>query len=200
MYISLYIYVYVAHVYGQTEPEWANVITISIVSWKACMENPRSTYDNATCYKDQDLSSVTGILIALQQILRVQRDGLVWLGVPCASFGFMASSGHRRSQESPLGDVSRHFVRLGNLLSSRASLLAVISMTRGCFWFIENPGQSTLGLFPYLKWMLSLGILNCKMMHGQTTRWLPDCVYGSSILCHVCSSAVPSYLECMVVR
>ena len=137
----------------------------------------RLLFDNMSHDEEQNLATVLGFLLGLQQVLRVRRKGLVWLGLPCGSFGFISSSLHKRCQEVPMGDTTRCFVRTGNLLSSRGIMLAILGMVRGTFYFVEHPGQTMLGAFPYMRFMLALEQMNCRMMRGLTTRWFSACKY-----------------------
>ena len=96
------------------------------------------------------MSTVQGILISLRQTLRVVELGLLYGGIPCASYTFMSSSLHRRSVLNPLGDETFHFVKMGNLLAARFFLLVIVAIARKVFWFVEQPGSSKLPLLPYL--------------------------------------------------
>ena len=131
----------------------------------------RLTYDMVTRHPEQDFDSTLGLLLAIQHVLRVEKTGLLWLGIPCSSFGFMASSQHRRRSYRPLGDVALSWVQQGNRLSARSILLALLALVRGVFYFAEQPGQSTLVYFPYLTYLLGLDILGCAMTRGLTVRW-----------------------------
>ena len=133
----------------------------------------RLTFDYVTRHPEHDLGSTLGLLLALQQTLRLQRSGLLWMGPPCSSFGFMASSCHKRTMVQPMGDTTRQFVRTGNLLSSRATLLALVALSRSVFYFLENPGQTMLEYFPYVRFLMSLDYLNCRLTQGLTVRWWP---------------------------
>ena len=127
----------------------------------------RTTFDQAR-KEEQDLTTVTGFLLALQGCLRLQKGGLLWLGCPCCSFSWMSSSKHGRSALTPLGDVTLPFVKTGNILASRSLILALICLCRGVYYFIEQPGGSYLDHFPYLQWMLHLGIPG---LQSSCVRW-----------------------------
>ena len=136
----------------------------------------RLLFDNVTHHEEENLATVLGFLLGLQQVLRVRKKGLVWLGLPCGSFGFICSSLHKRSLDSPLGDTNRRFVQTGNLLSSRGIMLAILGMVRGTYYFVEHPGRTMLAAFPYMRFALALDKMNCRMMCGVTTRWCPACM------------------------
>ena len=131
----------------------------------------RLTFDNETRREEQDLSTVLGFIIGLQHTLRIERSGLLWLGVPCCSFSFLATSVHQRSWTRPLGDTQRSFVAMGNLLATRALMLAIVALSRNVYYFVEHPGSTMLAAFPYVQFALSLGNLGCRMTEGLTTRW-----------------------------
>ena len=124
---------------------------------------------------DEDLGSIPGFLLAIQKVLRVRRGGLLWLGVPCSSFCWMAKSRHQRSIDCPLGRQDSESVRLGNLLCCRAVLLLLIAASRGVYWLLEQPALSALEFFPYLDYARRLKILNCRFMDSGMVRWLLAC-------------------------
>ena len=124
--------------------------------------------------EEEDLATIPGFMIAIQKVLRVRRGGLLWLGVPCSTFCWMAKSSHQRSSNCPLGRDSEA-VRLGNLLSCRAVLLLLIAAARGVYWFVEQPALSALEYFPYLDFAMRLKTLNCKFMDSCKVRWFLAC-------------------------
>ncbi len=112
------------------------------------------------------MSTVQGILISLRQTLRVVELGLLYGGIPCASYTFMSSSLHRRSVLNPLGDETFHFVKMGNLLAARFFLLVIVAIARKVFWFVEQPGSSKLPLLPYCGYLSEFDTLRTDMV-----RW-----------------------------
>ena len=134
---------------------------------------------------DEDLSSIPGFLLAIQRVLRIRRGGLLWLGVPCGSFCWMAKATHQRSSENPLGRQDLASVELGNLLSCRAILLVMIAISRGVFWFIEQPSLSALEFFPYLEYAKHLKTLNCAFADCNRVRWLLVGISMASCFCNV---------------
>lgn len=121
---------------------------------------------------DEDLGTVPGFMVAIQKVLRIRRGGLLWLGVPCASFCWMASSTHQRTQANPLGKQDFESVRVGNLLCARAILLLLLAISRRVYWFLEQPSLSALQMFPYLQYAMRLKTLNCEFMDNKMVRWL----------------------------
>ena len=51
-------------------------------------------------------------------------------------------------------------------------LLLLLSVSRGVFWFVEQPSLSTLEHFPYLDYAMRLKTLNCKVLQSNMVRWL----------------------------
>lgn len=125
--------------------------------------------------EEENLATIPGFMLALQKLLRVRRGGLIWLGVPCATFCWMAKSCHQRSTDCPMGRPDSETVRLGNLLSCRSLLLVLIAAARGVYWFIEQPALSALEFFPYLDFAMRLKTLNCKFMDSSKVRWILAC-------------------------
>ena len=105
----------------------------------ALQSKPRTTFDNQRV-PHQDIRTVEGLLLALGQVLRLQRAGLLWLGIPCSSFSWMSSSAHRRHEDEDggMGDDTYEFVREGNLIATRSLLLALVAMSRGALWFLDS--------------------------------------------------------------
>ena len=141
----------------------------------------RMEFDNLR-NDDEDLSTITGFVAAIQKVLRIRPGGLLWLGVPCSSFCWMAKATHQRSIQSPLGREDLASVELGNLLSCRAILLVMIAICRGVYWFIEQPALSALEFFPYLQYAMQLKTLNCALADCNTVRWLLVCIVMAHVL------------------
>lgn len=130
----------------------------------------RLTYD-ITRYSDQDMDSTLGFLLAILYTLRVKPKGLLFLGVPCCSFSWVSSSKHRRTLERPWGDTQHSFVVQGNKLCARSVLVALLGMARGVFYFVENPMRSAICFYPYIKHLLSLRLLDSKLMQSAIVGW-----------------------------
>ncbi|CAJ1426024.1 unnamed protein product, partial [Effrenium voratum] len=114
----------------------------------------------------EDLGCTSGFLRAVQLCTRVRSGGLAWLGVPCSSFTFLASSYHQRTMDNPMGRVDRPGVRLGNLLLARSMLLILVCIARSVYFFIEQPRSSTLKWWPHLQ-----ALLRNPLMRMQLTDW-----------------------------
>lgn len=147
------------------------------------------TYDR-TRYDDQDIESTLGLLLAIQYTLRLKPKGLLFLGVPCCSFSWVSSSRHRRTARLPFGDTQQSFVVQGNKVCARAVLVALLAMARGAFYFVENPMRSAITFYPYMKYLLSLRDLDCKLMQSKIAGWCPRSIFSVlsvSVVHGVCS-------------
>lgn len=112
---------------------------------------PYDVHRGGNYRKEEDLTTFEGFATAVLYCLRGSPGFLLWGGIPCNSFGFMAQSGHQRSEQQPFGNRLRAWVQLGNTLASRFFILAALSVARKGFYAIENPGQSRLIWFPYYR-------------------------------------------------
>lgn len=70
----------------------------------------------------------------------------------CSSFSACNVATSQRSHLNPWGDTGRASVRLGNLLMSRAILMACLVECLGGAYFIEQPGSSRIVLYPRFTW------------------------------------------------
>ena len=129
------------------------------------------TFDLET--KDyEDMVSVRGFLLAILRTLRLCRQGLLWLGTPCRSFSWIATSKHCRSRRNPLGDCSLSFVRCGNILTCRSVILSLIATVRGVETFTEQPSGSTMDIHPYVSWLVyALNIQLGTHLDMYNVRW-----------------------------
>ena len=148
----------------------------------------RLTYDR-TRYNEQDMETTLGFLVAILYVLRIKPNSLLFLGVPCCSFSWVSSSKHCRSVHQPFGDTQHSFVVLGNKLCARSVLLALLGMTRGVFYFVENPMRSAISFYPYMKYLLSLRRLNSNLMQSTISGWCPRVISSISRVC------CPDYVE-----
>ena len=57
--------------------------------------------------RHMDLQSSTGLLGAIQAARRIVRGGLLWIGIPCASWVWMSRGSTKRSQLNPRGGKGR---------------------------------------------------------------------------------------------
>ena len=115
----------------------------------------RLEFDHLRHPGSENLATTEGFCRALLSLLRVVERGLVWGGVPCSSFCWISTGSHGRSSEEPLGRDTA-WVRLHNLIACRFMILCAVAASRHVHWGIENPRQSQLVHFPYLRWLVTL--------------------------------------------
>jgi len=114
-----------------------------------------------------DLTTTSGFLLALNEVRRIARGGLLWLGLCCNSFSKMSRGTHGRDFWRPLGNCGYGFVAVGNLLACRCILLIYVAVSRGLKFILEQPDGSSLPLHP--RWEELLGhvqIFSCSFWMG----------------------------------
>ncbi|CAL1162886.1 unnamed protein product [Cladocopium goreaui] len=95
-----------------------------------------------------DLCGRTGFLMAVNELLRAVPGSLCVFALCCNSYCRMSRATSGRGILCPLGDMSRKFVREGNLLASRLILMLWICASRGLIWLVEQPEGSVFNLHP----------------------------------------------------
>ncbi len=81
-------------------------------------------------------------------ILRLVPGALVVLAPVCSSFSFMASSQSKRFVFMPEGDENVWWVKAGNVMSCRVTLLCHLCMALGVVFIVEQPGSEKFGMMP----------------------------------------------------
>ena len=122
--------------------------------------------------------------------MRLQIYGLLFGGVPCNSFAFMASATHARSYLDPWGR-SFSFVYEGNVVCTRFALLALVAICRKCFWMLENPLRTMLEHMPPILWLLQ-DYLNPLVVRWY---WTQNNTSQASIRCPPKSTWVPPIIQ-----
>ena len=79
---------------------------------------------------------------------------LLWIAVPCNTWGYLNSSNTMRSKQRPSGNIKDPKVRAHNKLATRISKLLPLISLRRCYHVIENPTGSRL--YDYRPMKLSL--------------------------------------------
>ena len=122
----------------------------------------------------QNLASNIGLCWFLRLALRCKEAALGLLGTPCNSFGWMSSSQHARTPESPWGDLQYSWVNLGNILGSRSCLVVMTLLCRSVYWMLENPHRSTIAVLPPLMHIMSIPELHPLRVYwwGSYLCWL----------------------------
>ena len=98
-----------------------------------------------------DILSAIGIAVAVKIALSVAPGGVVWFGVPCSTFVWIARGHTRRSRQEPLGDTSRADVRRANRIARTVVVLCRVLAKRGVYFVMEQPAGSLLWWTPCMR-------------------------------------------------
>ena len=111
----------------------------------------RCTWFDIDVERSHDMLSVAGIAAAIRIALSVIPGGVVWFGVPCSTFVWMARGHTKRSRPNPLGDVARMDVRRANRIARLVALICQVLTKRGVFFVMEQPAGSLLWWTPCMR-------------------------------------------------
>ena len=111
-----------------------------------------------------DILSAAGLAIAVRIALSVMPGGLVWFGVPCSTFVWMARGHTKRSRQNPLGDVTRGDVHRANRIARTVAVLCRLLSERGVFFVMEQPAGSVLWQMPSMR-------LAARRLRVRGLRW-----------------------------
>lgn len=95
-----------------------------------------------------------GLLHGISLTLRIAVFGLLFGGVPCESYTFMSSGTHARSAADPNGNPWP-FVIEGSTMACRFVFLALLAISRGVVWGLENPKRSILKVMPCIQLLMN---------------------------------------------
>lgn len=98
-----------------------------------------------------DILTATGVAVAVRIALSVIPGGVVWFGVPCSTFVWLARGHTKRSRQNPLGDVARADVSRANCMAKIVVMLCHVLAKRGIFFVIEQPAGSLLWQTPCMR-------------------------------------------------
>ena len=126
---------------------------------------------------------------AIWSILRLQPASLVVLAPECSGFSFMCSSQAKRYWYSPLGDERVVWVKMGNVMSCRVTLLCWLCVALGHVFLLEQPGSAKFGDMPRFQHFcqqvafvlrFALVLLCCfePIRHVSIGQWRPA-IWGS---------------------
>ena len=115
----------------------------------------------------EDLTGTMGFLKGVSLCLRLQRRGLLYMGLPCNSHTFMSCSQHKRGYFRPCGDETYGFVVEGNMIAFRAGILILLAIARSVVWLLENPGNSRCVYLPVLEYLLKFQ----NLLGSSRTGW-----------------------------
>lgn len=85
---------------------------------------------------------------AVLALLQLYPGSLVVLAPVCSSFSFMSSSLHCRYFWMPEGSDTLSWVKAGNVMAVRATLLCWLAAALGLVFILEQPGCSKFSLMP----------------------------------------------------
>lgn len=134
----------------------------------------------------EDLSNLTGLKCAIQTIMSLKPNGLLWLGPPCKNWVFLSSPQHKRKRSNNfLGDTRKGKTLEANSLLYIVAGLIRLAVARGVHYIMEQPTDSSM-----LK-------TNCmgkvrRMTHAQTivtylSSFCPDFPCRKGL--HLCGTA-----------
>ena len=132
------------------------------------VSKPRQGVDIQSDGYIHNLLTDGGFLYAVRQVLRIKEGGLAFWALPCNSYSFMSFANHNRTASQPFGDLKHAFVHVGNILGTRMVLLLMLAACRSVHYFVENPENSAVRIFPYLMHMMAIPELN-----PNRTQWCP---------------------------
>ena len=98
-----------------------------------------------------NMLSVRGLAVAVRIALSVIPGGVVWFGVPCSTFIWIARGHTKRSRRKPLGDLAREDVRNANRIARIVAMLCELLAKRGVFFVMEQPAGSVLWQTPCIR-------------------------------------------------
>lgn len=93
-------------------------------------------------------SACFNLRCAVLAILRLHPKSLVILAPVCSGFSFMCSSLAQRFFWRPEGMESLHWVRAGNIMANRVTLLCWLCAALGHTFLLEQPGSARLAALP----------------------------------------------------
>ena len=77
-----------------------------------------------------------------------------------------------------MGDTTFEWVELMNVIAVTTAICIAVALSRKCYFFIENPRNSTLPNFPYYDYLLQVAS-NLDKLAGHTryqyADWWLDC-------------------------
>ena len=105
--------------------------------------------------KRQDMLTKEGFQMALNCVLRIEKDGLFTCAPHCGSFITACAANHKRSEVNDfMGDLDRAFVQKGNNIATATAFLLMVASVRGVLCVLENPPSSRIFKFPVMKYVV----------------------------------------------
>ena len=134
---------------------------------------------------------------ATELVLRLVEYGILFGGLPCASFGFLSSPTHMRSAMEPWGNLKFPFVWNGNVFATRFALLVCLCLVRKCTWMLEQPGKTTLPLLPPIRRLLQ-PTLKPRLIRWRGTQIFPMVWNWINSICY-CSTIWSWSFACLMM-
>ena len=91
---------------------------------------------------------------AILAILQLHPQSLVLLAPVCSGFSFMSSSQAQRFWYAPLGDESYAWVKSGNVMACRVTLLCWLCCALGHMFILEQPRSARFGDMPRWRYFV----------------------------------------------
>lgn len=115
-----------------------------------------------------DLTSPSGFVLTLNEVLRCKPGSLLVLAPVCKSMSSMSRFTSGRSALNPWGHTNYEFVENGNTLACRTILLIVIAQWKGLRWILEQPDGSFFPQLPRFQWLLKvIQVFVCYFYMGK---------------------------------
>ena len=126
----------------------------------------------------QDLNTDFGFLSALLWLLRlVDFESLVWFGIVCSSWIWLARCSTRRTLRAPRGNLRAQSVMAGNQTVARTAFLLCVAYAKSATWFWSSQ-QSHLCL-PIQRlsgWARELGVNLVSISGVSIHSWAASAV------------------------
>ncbi|CAL1145385.1 unnamed protein product [Cladocopium goreaui] len=103
-----------------------------------------------------DLTGPSAFGLVLNEVMRCKPGSTVVLAPDCRSLSKMCRHTSGRSYLTPMGNRGYVFVRVGNTLSGRTVIVALLAAWCGLRFIIEQPDGSFLEHLPHYQWLFSV--------------------------------------------
>jgi hypothetical protein len=115
----------------------------------------------AAAYYDKEYDPVSqnilfdaGFIFALVLVLMTFPGGLLMFETLCSSWTRVNVHTSGRSSMKPLGNIHYGYVVDGNVMVARVSALKVVGIACGHWWFLEQPGGSSMDMHPTEQYLM----------------------------------------------
>ena len=101
-------------------------------------------YDKSWDEQIHNFNSTAGFVHARVLTVKLQVHGCNWYATVCSTWVWMSRSSTKRSIKCAQGNLRSRVVRDANAQVSRMVLLALLSLSRRCYWALEQPSSSVM--------------------------------------------------------